>query len=276
MRLIFFPHRLGQTRFGVDKTPAYFKKITSTPFVDVKCNNNLRSKEKNLIKNLKNLYIVNSQTNGKKINIGGDHSMAIGTVADSLNRVKQNDLKLLWFDAHPDINTYNSSETKNFHGMPLAFLSGLCKSHSFNFISNTLNLRNILYIGIRSIDSFEQHVIQKNNISYISCEEANNNPEETFKKINSFIQDKPIHLSFDVDCMDPEIIPCTGTKVKNGLLLPTAKFFLDRLHDKNIVNMDITELNLCLGKTEDKKRTIQNVEQLFQKYLSITTSNIHF
>ena len=134
MRLIYFPHRLGQTKFGVEKTPDYFKRMTLNPFVDVQCSNNLRFKQENLIKNLRNLYTVNSRIGGEKINIGGDHSMAIATVADSLNRVKQNDLKLLWFDAHPDINTYNASETKNYHGMPLAYLSGLCTNPYFILI----------------------------------------------------------------------------------------------------------------------------------------------
>ena len=95
----------------------------------------------------------------KKINIGGDHSMAIATVADSLNRVPPGKLKVIWFDAHPDINTYKSSISKNYHGMPLGYLTGLCKSHYFPFITNYLNFENLLYIGIRDIDEYEKKII---------------------------------------------------------------------------------------------------------------------
>ena len=175
--------------------------------------------------------------------------------------------KVIWFDAHPDINTYESSESKNFHGMPLAYLTGLCENEDFSFILNKLNFNNLLYIGIRDIDNYEKKVIDKYGIQYISSEEVNNNVEESIDKINKFIEDKPVHLSFDVDCMEPEIIPCTGTRYDGGLNLNTKKI-LDSLVDNNIVNIDLTEINLELGNKSDRDKTLSNTLFLFDKYLN--------
>ena len=100
--IILFRHFLGQQKKGVANSPEIFynkMKNDNFSFHNVKCGDN------NPYDNLKNLYLVNEYINGKRINIGGDHSMAISTVAHSLN--KYPDIKIIWFDAHPDINTRN-------------------------------------------------------------------------------------------------------------------------------------------------------------------------
>ena len=192
--------------------------------------------------------------------------MSIATVAESLNRFPNNELKVLWFDAHPDINTYESSESKNFHGMPLSYLTGLCQNPDFSFINNKLNFDNLMYVGIRDIDDYERKVIDEHNIKYISCDEINNNVDQSLDTILNFIDNNPIHLSFDVDSMDPSIIPCTGTRYGNGLNLINTKKILDKLVDTNIVNIDITEINLELGNKEEREKTISNTLLLFNKY----------
>ena len=98
--------------------------------------------------------------------IGGDHSIAIGTVAGSLDYYKK-DLTTIWVDAHADINTYESSLTKNVHGMPLSFLTGMDRSF-INMGNNTLSTDNLLYYGLRDVDDFEQEVINKHNIQYMT------------------------------------------------------------------------------------------------------------
>ena len=103
--------------------------------------NKLKGKKGQIV-NLEILYQTNKSISGKRINIGGDHSMAIASVADSLQ--KYNDLKVIWIDAHPDINTRKSSSTQNYHGMPLAFLSGLDVYPELDYLS-TIN-RKILLI----------------------------------------------------------------------------------------------------------------------------------
>ena len=263
--IIYFPHKLGQLKNGVQQTPIYFKKLINNRYIDVNCNNSLTNKDFNLKNNLHNLYLINNKITSPKINIGGDHSMSIATVASSLNLHKDN-LKVLWFDAHADINTYESSLTKSYHGMPLSFLTGLGKN-DFEFIKNKLNFNNLMYIGIRDIDNYEKEIIKKYNIKYLSVKQINNNLFESIEIINNFVGNKPIHLSFDVDCMDPKIINCTGTKSKYGLNLNT-KVILDNLSKKNLCNMDITEINFELGNNRDKMKTINNLNKLFDRYLN--------
>ncbi len=270
--IIYFPHKLGQLRNGVQNTPMYLKRVIENHgirknlnSINVQCNNTKNSME-NLSNNLHELYKCNAMFHGRKINIGGDHSMAIATVASSLNKYPGGKLKVLWFDAHPDINTYHSSISKNFHGMPLGYLTGLCASRSFSFLQNQLHFDNILYIGIRDVDDFEQDIIRKHGIKYISCEQLNTKPYQYLNTIKEFIGSDPVHLSFDVDCMDPSIIPCTGTTFKEGLNL-NIKMILDNLSTDNIVNMDLTEINFDLGNEKEKKKTVTNVLHLFDKYL---------
>ena len=89
--------------------------------------------------------------------IGGDHSIAIGSVAGSLDFYKK-DVSVIWVDAHADINTYEASETKNLHGMPLSFLTGLDTSF-INMNGNELLLDRLLYYGLRDVDKFEQELL---------------------------------------------------------------------------------------------------------------------
>ena len=264
--LIYFGHKLGQLRNGVQNTPKYMHKFFNcNNSYDVICNNSNSDRYVNMVNNLRNLYYSNQRFSERKINIGGDHSMALATVAESLNRFKKDELKVIWFDAHPDINTFESSESKNYHGMPLSYLTGLNYNPDFSFIMNKLSFNNLLYVGIRDIDDFEKKIIKDNGIKYISCDEINNEPDLSLDKITNFIGNNPTHLSFDVDSMDPEIIPCTGTSFDNGLNFNTKKI-LDGLYNSNIVNVDITEINLELGNNYEKDLTITNTLYLFDKY----------
>lgn len=269
MSYIFFPSKLGQLKNGVEKTPSIFKMLINKNnkksfikshsskkyFYDTVCGNNLST-------NLISLYKLNSKIKGRKINIGGDHSMSLATVASSLN--KFNNLKVIWIDAHADLNTSFSSTTDNIHGMPLGYLTGLDYSNKFLFINNLLKFENLLYIGIRDLDPFEQKIINLCNIQSISSNEINTDTDGSLKKINNFIGNNPYHLSFDVDSLDPSIIPSTGTPVKNGLqFYPTKNILINLIHNPKMVNMDITELNLSLGSNKDKAKTLRNIEKLF-------------
>ena len=265
-RIILFSNRLGQRKIGVEKTPNRVKQFldNNNNFYEIKC----RKKPTliNLSKNLQKLYTVNSNIHYPKVNIGGDHSMAIATIADSLN--KYPDLKVLWFDAHADINTISSSCTKNYHGMPLSFLTGLDYYKKFNFINNKLLFNRLLYVGIRDIDNYEKKVIESHKIKYISVNEIRTDIIRSTYKVLDFMGDNPVHVSFDVDVMDPIIIASTGTRVKNGLYFDETKYILDMIKDKNIVNMDITELNLDIGNNNQKFKSLTNTLNLFENYIN--------
>jgi arginase len=260
--IILFPHNLGQTKTGVEKAPKYLNK-----FINHKKHKVTRVKNTgDLFENLKDLYHANKKIKGKRVNIGGDHSMAIATIAYTLN--KYPNAKVVYFDAHADLNTYKKSKSKHYHGMPLSFVTGLDNDPKFNFIKNKLNYDNLLYIGGRCWDIFERDEIYKKNIKFLTPDEINNNFEESLNKILDFVGNSPVHISFDVDSIDPKYIPSTGTAVKNGVELQNAITILDKLNSKNLMNMDITELNMDIGdKSSDGIKSGKNTSVLFEKFL---------
>lgn len=216
--------------------------------------------QKNIFYNLKKLFEKNQSITGKRINIGGDHSMAIATVASSLH--KYPDSKVIWIDAHSDINTRQSSTTQNYHGMPLAFLSHLDKNSELDFVIPKLDLKNVIYLGIRDIDPFEKKILESYKIPYISVLECERNLPNVLLKLESFIDTSPIHISFDVDSLDPSVLDSTGTPVPEGLTLETAKNILDFLKTQDWKSMDITELNVSLGNSQ---KSMTNLKYIFSE-----------
>lgn len=242
--IITFPHHLGQRLKGVDKGAIQYsnhlqdinshKRFTT---IDVRCG-------KDFFNNINNLYNANKKISNQefRLNIGGDHSMALATVAYTLNQIPH--AKVVWMDAHADINTYKKSQSKNYHGMPLSFLTGLDKAQEFPFIKQTLPFDRLFYVGLRSIDTFEQEVLNKHNIQYFISEQVNKDPEYCNAKLNKFLDNTPFHFSFDVDCFDPEIVPHTGTAVKQGVEKEQGVAVIHNLlRKKTLFNMDLTEIN---------------------------------
>ncbi len=258
--IILFPHRAGQRRPGVDKTPYFIKSLLhpNSQIWESPVNNHLHV-------NLYNLYQKNVLVDGPRVNIGGDHSMSIATVADSIRRYPN--LKVVWMDAHADINTYEHSESKNFHGMPLSILTGIEKSSKLNFIKKTIDPENILYVGIRDIDPFEQEIISEYKMKNVSIEELHDDHHQAWKKISDFIGDNPTHFSFDVDVLDPSVMPSTGTAVPHGLQLETCKEIVDQMSRQNLVSVDLTELNLTIGHVQERAQSIINFSYLFKNYI---------
>jgi arginase len=259
--VILFPHSLGQSNLGTEKAPDYLNKFINKKNHRIKKIKNTG----NLFKNINALYQANAAAGGKIINIGGDHSMSIATIADTLN--KYPNAKVIYFDAHADLNTYKSSKSKHYHGMPLSFITGLDEDSRFAFINHKLPFENLLYIGSRCWDPYEVNEAYKRNIKFITPDEINNNFPEALNKILNFVGDTPVHVSFDVDSLDPKYIPSTGTPVKNGIELSKAKVILDKLNSGNMVNMDITELNMRLGKKTDGLKSGRNTAKLFHDFL---------
>jgi arginase len=279
---IYFPSSMGQKKTGVDLTSKYIKKLfeksnndiqKSPLLIQAKNDQENASNEvrKSLLShNLIKLYRSNMSVSRPTINIGGDHSMAIATIAASLQKYGSN-LKVIWFDAHGDINTRKTSPSGNYHGMPLAFLTGLDDDFSmFPFLNYVprLKFENILYLGIRDLDDGEKQVLKDKKIKYIKSADINNNGKKSFEIIKAFIGNDPVHLSFDVDGLDPIEMPSTGTTAKKGVHVNAIKPILDKLmQNPNFVNMDITEFNLEIGDAKDKDTSIKNFTKLFQKYL---------
>ena len=146
------------------------------------------------------------------------------------NKIK---LGVLWFDAHADFNTMRTSPTKNLHGMPVSILCG----HDLQLLSfgEYLYPDQFAFYGIRDLDTLEFYRFQENNMLVLDNEDE---LEAWLKKYDV------IHLSFDMDCIDPSDFSSVNTLVKNGPSLKNVNKMLDKIRMSNkLISMDIVEYN---------------------------------
>ena len=135
--------------------------------------------------------------------------------------------------------------------------------------SNLLKLENLLYIGGRCWDIFECDLIYKHNIKHNDPYELHNDFPNAMNKILTFAGISPIYLSFDVDCMDKSLIPSTCTAVNGGININIGKDVLKQIKNyTNVVNVDITELNMDLGTHKESQKSLKNTDELFKQFLS--------
>ena len=182
--------------------------------------------------------------------LGGDHSVSSSSVLASLQKYK--DLNVIWVDAHPDIHTFDSTASGNTHGTPLSICTGMEQQHW----ASRMNLRKLAfnkltYVGIRDIDDFEGETIKRENIRVL----------DTPSVIDYIKQlDGPIHISFDVDALDPELVDSTGTKVPNGMEPEEVRAIIGMALQLNkLVSLDVVEFNKDLGNAENSLLAVQRV-----------------
>ena len=217
--------------------------------------------EKKLFDNLINIY---NNIENEKIFIGGDHSSAIATIS----KIYCPGMKVIWIDAHADINTYEESTSKNHHGMPVAFLTGMDKIADSDLFDIKIPYSDILYIGIRSIDDFEFKIIEENKIKFIDS-----NLVDYKRIIKEFLGNSKFHISFDVDSINPYDMPCTGTKVEDGISNKKMRELMDYLLTFSPNSLDIVEINLSLGSYYHYHKSMTTLFYVFKNY-NIFTINI--
>lgn len=217
---------------------------------------------------LRELVLRSLAENEKTLNIGGDHSMGLGTVSAFL-AAYPTDSRVIWIDAHADLNTRASSPSGNFHGMPLSFILGLDNDDSFPVPVN-LNPQNLAYVGIRDLDPFEIEMIEKFNICVLHpAQLAENERFDMHKFVDEFVgQGKTVHISWDVDSTDPSTqIGSTGTPVPGGIKCSHVKELIKAVTEQNrLVSFDITELNLSLGSDDEDRQCSQELTLDVLKY----------
>ena len=228
----------GQPKLGTNKAPYYIHKYLSSNLdMDIIEGFDTSGQGYNHLFALHNHYL---QLQHNVITLGGDHSISLSTVASSAKKYGD-DLTVVWVDAHPDLHTRESSTTKNIHGMPLGSALGL--DNMFNL--PTIKPSQLIYIGIRDIDPHEKKMIEDLNIEHYTIEHIKQYGLKdiitNIKKIHA-----PIHLSLDVDVIDPKYFKSTGTPVNNGLLLDDIDYIIDSLKG-NIISSDIVEFNPYLS-----------------------------
>lgn len=183
--------------------------------------------------------------------VGGDHSIAMGTVSGAAAHFKQSNqqLGLIWFDAHGDMNLPDSSPSGNIHGMPLAHLLGFGDKElsSILGICPAVKPENVVLIGIRDIDSNEREFIRNSGITTFTMRDIDELGMSGVAKraLEVVTTDTAgFHVSFDVDGCDPEVIPGSGTLVPGGVSYREAHLLLEQCaSDGRMTSMEVVELN---------------------------------
>lgn len=209
------------------------------------------------MKNLKEVISFNKKlskkvydslkSNNIPVIIGGDHSISWGSIA-AVQNVFEDDYAIFYIDAHADVNTSETSDTGNIHGMHMAYLAGEGESELSHIMCNNkpIDIRKIHYIGTRSVDPGERDRIVNNEIPVLPSNEIVDS-----KSINQFItraknhiSTNNIHISLDVDVLDPSIFRATGVPEKDGISLEQLVYIIQCLKSEfNIVSIDFVEYN---------------------------------
>lgn len=185
------------------------------------------------------------------ITLGGDHTIALGTVAGVLQN--EPNVGVIWFDAHGDVNTEATSPSMNAHGMPVAALLGLCKSGINDIATTHLKPQNIFWVGARDLDPGEKEILTElgindnvyttEQIHQLGMSVVMADIRQKMEKLNV----PALHLSFDIDGMDPSVVWATGTRVEDGLLQDDLDLFIQHLQDLPILkSIDFVEYNPTL------------------------------
>ncbi|KAI8369622.1 arginase [Radiomyces spectabilis] len=195
------------------------------------------------------------------LNLGGDHSSALATVSGVFEAYP--DACLIWVDAHADINTPATSASGNVHGCPLSFLTGIAGNHpDFGWVKPCLQADRLVYIGLRDVDDPEKKIIKDLNIKAFSMHHVDKYGigkvvEMALDHVNPN-RDRPIHLSFDVDALDPSVAPSTGTPVRGGLTFREGHYICERLAETGLlVAADIMEVNPALLDDQCVFKTVE-------------------
>lgn len=194
--------------------------------------------------------------------LGGDHCISIGTVPGIL-KARPN-TGIVWVDAHADINTPLTSSSGNMHGMPLGLLLGqyaeVKKLPNFSWFEPCLNPSDIVYIGLRDLDAPEKMMIKKLGIkAYTMYDIDKIGIGKVMEEVVSYLKNKDsIHLSYDIDAIDPFFAPHTGTAVRGGLTFREGNFICESLYASGkLKSMELVEVNPSLHGGVDPKATIE-------------------
>ncbi|MFY9212589.1 MAG: arginase [Aestuariivita sp.] len=197
---------------------------------------------------------------GVPIFLGGDHSMSLGSVAGvarhaaSLGRPQF----VLWLDAHSDFHTPATTESGNLHGTPVAYVTGQPGFAGFPELSAPVPQDQVCMIGLRSVDAGERAMLEGTAIHRHDMREI----DETgiARPLSAFLErvraaNGVLHVSLDVDFLDPGIAPAVGTTVPGGATIREGHLVMEMLHDSGLLtSMDLVELNPFL---DERGRTAQ-------------------
>lgn len=197
---------------------------------------------------------------GCDIVLGGDHSLSMGSASATLKEYP--DARLIWIDAHADLNTWSSSLSGNMHGMPVASLFGLLDNSP-----PLCSFKDVLYLGLRDLDQFEKDFLHESKIASLSSDDITKDLNGSIHQIKDFLKESPtVHLSIDIDVLDPSFVPGTGTPVKNGLTPTMLHRLVDTVISRgNVVCVDLVEYNPDFDHEDE--RTLNECIQIIHQIL---------
>lgn len=274
--VIGFPMDLGADRRGVDMGASALRiagienKLTRMGYDVVDLGDiYIQNQEKQSVKDTKLKYLKEIVKTSEKLAakveksldaghfplcLGGDHSIALGSIAGIAAHCKKHNKKLgvIWIDAHSDMNTEETTPSGNIHGMPVAASLGLgneALTHIKGFAPK-VESENIALLGIRSIDSRERKTIQELKLSVYTMTDIDRKGINYI--INKILKDLKervdhIHVSFDLDSVDPDVAPGVGTPVPGGLSYRETHLIMETIAECGCMSsLEIAETNPIL------------------------------
>jgi arginase len=206
--------------------------------------------------------------------LGGDHSIAIGTVSgvSSFCRRGRKKMGVLWIDAHGDINTPETSHTGNIHGMPLAALLGLGPRElaSVGGEFRKVSPSNVALVGVRSLDEGERSHIRQTGVHVYTMSDIDRQGISRVVK-NALARVTKgtdyVHVSLDLDAVDPTVAPGVGTPVKGGLDYREAHLIMETIADAKVMtSLEIVEVNPILDENNTSAEfAVELVQSAFGK-----------
>lgn len=205
--------------------------------------------------------------------MGGDHCLAIGSISAVARHCRQErrKLRVLWFDAHSDVNTEASSPSGNLHGMPVSCLLG----HGPAALTGWSGERHAIvpddidFVGIRSVDAEERQAIRQLGLQvfdmrHIDEHGMRNTMTEALHDVD---EDTHLHVSFDVDCLDPADAPGVGTGVRGGPTYREMQLCMEMIADTGrLASLDIMEINPALDvRNRTAELAVEFIQSLFGK-----------
>ncbi|MFS0674923.1 arginase [Ornithinibacillus sp. 179-J 7C1 HS] len=275
--LIGVPMDLGQSRRGVDMGPSALRyagaieRLQSLHYDihdlgDIPINRPDKYEDGSKLKNLEQVIEAN-ETLAEMVDaeikkgrfplvLGGDHSIAIGSLA-GISKHYEN-LGVIWYDAHGDLNTSDTSPSGNIHGMPLAVSLGIGHERLTNIYNYAPKVKpeNIVIIGARSLDPGERELIREMGIKVYTMHEIDRMGmskvmEETIEYFKG--NTDGVHLSLDLDGLDPTEAPGVGTPVLGGMTYRESHLAMEMLEESELItSLEVVEVNPIL---DEKNKT---------------------
>ncbi len=206
--------------------------------------------------------------------LGGDHSLAIGSISAVARHCRERDrrLRVLWLDAHADCNTHELTPSGNLHGMPVACLCGLGPPELTRLGDGdwpALQPGQLRQLGIRSVDPGEKRLVHEQGLEvydmrYLDEHGMRHAMEQALLGVDA---DTHLHVSLDLDFLDPEIAPGVGTPVRGGPSYREAQLCMEMIADSGrLASLDLMELNPALDERNRSARlAVDLIESLFGK-----------